>query len=208
MTDWTQWKVALPLGVCGEVSIRRMVKGPPSPLEEVRALYREMGRLVPEGEYTCLYRGEQVWMSDTPDEIRDQRGVLGAMSLPDVKSVLIGGLGLGISVKMALAQPHVERIDVVELDADVIQLVGEHYATDPRVHLHHADVLAIKWPVGTHWDVAWFDIWPSICTDNLDDMAKLNRSYARRTGWKQSWMEPTLRDMRRREALMPWGRYR
>ena len=205
---WEQWKVELPVGECGAVSIRRMVKAPPDELERVRAIFRDQGRLVPAGEYTALHRDGLLWMSDTPDEIRDQRGVLNAMSQPDTQSVLIGGLGLGISVKMALAQPHVERIDVVELDGDVLQLVGEHYATDPRVHLHHADVLSIKWPVGSQWDVAWFDIWPTICTDNLDDMAKLNRSYARRTGWKQSWMEAMLRDMRRQEARMPWAWYR
>lgn len=63
-------------------------------------------------------------------------------------------------------------------------------------------MLTIKWPTGTYWDVAWYDIWPEITSDNLEGMKRLHRSYGRRVGWQGSWarslIEADIRNEKRR----------
>lgn len=153
------------------------------------------------GTYTGLKLNGRLWMSDTDAEKRDHMPALHQMRNWEAKRVLINGLGLGMVLKAALTLEHVEHVDVVEIDERVINLVGPHYAKDPRVHLHHADAYeqATRWPAGTRWDVAWSDIWPDICTDNLKSMARLRRSYGRRTYWHDCWLRPELVAMQARD---------
>src|SRR5580698_3453620 len=46
--------------------------------------------------------------------------------------VLVTGLGLGCVVRGLLASPRIEHIDVVELDADILKIIGAEFATNPR----------------------------------------------------------------------------
>ena len=142
-------------------------------------------------------------MSDTPDEIRDLITPYLQFKEPWVSHVLINGLGLGVVLKMALAQPHVQHIDVVEIESDIIKLVAPSYE-DTRIHIHEADAFTITWPKGYGWSVAWHDIWPDICTDNLEGMGKLHRRYGRRVQWQGSWQREALQSLRRRERNMGW----
>lgn len=73
--------------------------------------------------------------------------------------VLITGLGLGCVVRGLLASPHIEHIDVVEIDADIIRVVGAEFVDNPRVTIHHGDALSYQFPDGTKWDCAWHDLW-------------------------------------------------
>lgn len=71
--------------------------------------------------------------------------------------VLKTGLGLGCVVRGLLANPAVEHVDVVEIDADVIRVCAGDLAHDPRVTIHHAD--AETWDfTGLRWDYAWHDL--------------------------------------------------
>ena len=152
---------------------------------------REMlhgGRQTRPGTYTSLRAGGTLWMSDTDAEKRDHMEALHQIRNWQAKRVLINGLGLGMVLAAALTFDHVEHVDVVEIDERVIRLVGPHYA-GPRVTIHHADAYeqTKNWPAGTRWDVAWHDIWPHLCEDNLAEMARLHRSYGRRVDWQGSW---------------------
>lgn len=71
--------------------------------------------------------------------------------------VLVTGLGLGCVVRGLLASPTVERVDVVEIDADIIRVVGAEFAGDPRITIHHGDALEFA-PEGARWDFAWHDL--------------------------------------------------
>jgi hypothetical protein len=72
--------------------------------------------------------------------------------------VLKTGLGLGCVVRGLLAKPEVEHVDVVEIDADIIRVIGAEFRDEPRVEIHHAD--ALTWDFGDRrWDCAWHDIW-------------------------------------------------
>lgn len=148
-----------------------------------RTALRFSPRSVPPGAYTRLvHAGRGLVMSDTPDERRDH--------VPFVARargrVLVNGLGLGMCVAAALAIPEVEHVTVVEADADVIALVGPHYA-GPRVTIVHCDAFAYAPPPRTRYDAVWHDIWDEICSDNLPGMIRLHRKYGRRAGWQGSW---------------------
>lgn len=151
-----------------------------------RIYYMLHGRDVPAGVYTRLKRGNSTIMSDTPSEIRDHfEPIFQAKELGG--KVLINGLGLGCILKAVLSFSNVTHVDVVELEQDVIDLVAPSYTFDQRVHIHRADAYDIQWAKGTVWNVAWHDVWDSICEDNLEGMAKLHRKYGRRVKWQGSW---------------------
>lgn len=154
------------------------------------------GGFVPVGDYTRLLHGWQIVMSDTRDEylthyefLQEARG-----------RVLVNGLGLGCALGAILTKPEVEHVDVVERSPEVLALVGPTFAADPRVNLIEADAYEQSkvWPRGTRWDVAWHDIWDTICADDLEGHAVLLRSYGRRCGWQQAWRHSELVSLRRR----------
>lgn len=153
------------------------------------------------GTYTALKINGALWMSDTDAEKKDHLPALWAMQSWEAKRVLINGLGLGMVLKAALAMDHVEHVDVVEIDERVINIIGPHYTKDSRVQIHHADAYEqmSRWPTGTRWDVGWSDIWLHASTDNLADMARLRRSYGRRTDWHDCWLRETLVSIQRKE---------
>jgi len=146
------------------------------------------GRGVPSGTYTRLMR-DNSWnnpmMSDTPAEIYDHLDSIYKIQELGGR-VLINGLGLGCILKAALSFPNVERVDVIELEQDIINLVAPSYP-DPRVHIYHEDAYEIKWAKTDRWSVAWHDIWANICEDNLKGMSKLHRKYGRKVTWQGSW---------------------
>jgi hypothetical protein len=103
-------------------------------------------------------------MSDTPAEIVEH-----ALALNNATgNVLITGLGLGCLPHALLSKPDVTRIDIIEIDPDVIELTGAYFI-DPRVHIHQgsaADLSAV--PADLRWDYAWHDIWSHISARNLN----------------------------------------
>lgn len=177
------------------------------------------GRGTRPGTYTRIDVDGRLWMSDTDAECRDHFapiqkakyasgagwGVEPEDHTPTGRG-LVNGLGLGCVVGAML--DWLDHVDVVEIDARVAELVGGWFETEypGRVTIHVDDAYTIKWPTGTEWDVAWHDIWPSLCTDNLVGMGKLHRRYGRRVRWQGSWGKELLQARRRRERDMPWHR--
>jgi hypothetical protein len=154
---------------------------------------------VPEGDYTRLIVGETLMMSDTNaercsnyDALSEARG-----------RMLIAGLGLGYVLVPILRKPEVTHVTVVELEPDVVDLV------EPAVRAHvpeARDKLAVvvgdifTWTPPEIYDTIYFDIWADICTDNLADITRLKRRFARRhRGWMGAWEEGHLRREARRE---------
>lgn len=195
----------LPEGESGHCKVEKFtVSEDDAKFGALRASITGRGRYVPAGTYTRLMVGNTLMMSDTPDELRDHfepvyqaRGVC-----------LVTGLGLGCVVKGMLEKRNedgshaVEKVIVVEIEEDVIKLVGEPLQEKygDRLELRHADALKYKAPRGERYDVVWHDIWPDICEDNLDTMATLHRKYGRRCDWQSSWQRPHLQWMRRQSG--------
>ncbi|KKM06731.1 hypothetical protein LCGC14_1741040 [marine sediment metagenome] len=187
-----EYKVDVPEGVSGDWEILKFTVKE----HDIRAIsYALQGRPVPPGIYTRLTKkGAFVpMMSDTPAEVRDHLYFIHKAT----GRCLINGLGLGVVLKAILAKPEVTHVDVVETEQDIINLVWPTYKNSNRVVLHHADAFTIEWPKGTWWDCAWHDIWPSICTDNLPEIAKLKRKYGRKVTYQAAWVEDELRYNRR-----------
>lgn len=157
------------------------------------------------GSYTVLRHAERgTVMSDLPAEL--------AGSLPVLRRargrVLVNGLGLGIVPACLLARRSVDHVDVVELDAELVELVlgddvaRRKWASDPRLTVRVGDAHNVSWPVGTTWDVAWHDIWDRVSPENLPSMARLHRRYARRARWQASWEQAECRAMARRGQIL------
>jgi hypothetical protein len=106
--------------------------------------------------------------------------------------VLVSGLGLGCVVRGLLASPAVEHVDVVELDPDVLRIVGAEFAGNPRVALHLGDARRIEWPAKARWDFAWHDIHSDEGFGHLQVLhAELIVRYAGRVTERQgAWMFP------------------
>lgn len=197
--------VDVPEGKSGNVTIERFeVTG--RSIQDLR--YELDGRGCKPGIYTMLKRNGQVWMSDTTAERRDHAYAALAIRSHGGR-VLIGGLGLGMILKVALLADNVTHVDVVELDQDVIRLVEGHYRkmaeeNGKTLTIHQDDVYRIKWPPNTKWEVAYFDVWADLCTDNLEEMSKLRRSYGRRAKWCDCWGRDILLSIRDRERNQGW----
>jgi len=147
------------------------------------------------GKYVRLTRQGKMYgplMSDTGMErytnlevVREARG-----------NVLIAGLGLGMILVPILAKPEVNAVTVIEIEPEVIELVvpqlqpvftDEEWA---KLLVINADILEWRPPARTKFDTIYFDIWPTVCDDNLEEMEKLHRSYGQRKNpgaWIGSW---------------------
>ena len=184
------WKVDVPEGTKGDWTVERFtVTDNNADVFNITQAWKPGGRHVLPGTYTrLLLRGsfDNPIMSDTHDETRDHRHFVHLAH----GDILIAGLGLGVVVQACLRKPSVQRVTVIELEQDVIDLVAPHYQDrfGDRFEVIHGDALTMKIKRGRTWDCAWYDIWPSICGDNLKDMHRLHRRFGRRVhDYQGSW---------------------
>jgi hypothetical protein len=156
-------------------------------------------RCVEPGTYTRLIRlPSTTVMSDTTAETRD----LLPLALDAKGEVLIAGLGLGIAIDLVMRDKDVKHVTVIEISQEIIDLVGDHFKNKygDRLTIINADILEWKAPKDVHYDYCWFDIWDNICSDNLKDMTKLKRKYAKKAERKGFWAEAGCLIAKRR-----WG---
>ena len=160
----------------------------------MRASMRPGARVfsVQPGRYKRLIHDSRgVVMSNTHMEVFTNRQAFAASK----GFVLINGLGMGMLLEAILAKPEVNRVRVVELDDDVLKLVGPHFSSDPRVELVHHDALTYKPPRGEQYDFVWHDIWDTITSDNLPQMKALTRKYRRPRSQAQACWSRELIDL-------------
>lgn len=125
--------------------------------------------------------------------------------------VLIAGLGLGMIVHGAMKKPEVKHVTVIEKSADVIGLVSPSLPPRPRkMAIIEADIFDWRPARGSLFDVIYFDIWPDRNGDNLTEIAKLHRSFARflnrdnPNAWMNSWYRDQLVYERARDRRNRW----
>lgn len=197
--NWRDYQVDIPEGCSGDWEVKRFeMTEAACRLANIRASFQAGGRgWIEPGHYTRLCHRGAIIMSDTPDEIQDH-----APAIDRAEGVCrVHGLGLGMVVEAMLRRPAVERVDVVELEQDVIDLVAptlqERHGS--RLRVIQGDVLQLK-PTSqeTGYNVIWHDIWPTLNFDNLPEMTMLHRRWVRRTAWQGSWGREWLRYMKRR----------
>jgi hypothetical protein len=152
------------------------------------------------------FRGEgrgETWMTNTAQEVLDHQHAFENAH----GRVLVHGLGLSCVVSGLLALEAVEHIDVVEMDPNVIALVGPAYADEERVTIHQGNCLTFPWPDSVRWNYVWHDIWATISDANLDEpeaaengitYEMLRDQFADRADMQGFWAEDVAKKMRRR----------
>lgn len=179
-------QVTVPEGSRGPWTVERFtVTEAAAKHEAMRAIFSGGRGCMRAGTYTALKHARRgTVMSDTHDEMRDHSAPVRMAR----GHVLINGLGIGVVLGAVLKKPEVTRVTVVELDPDVIALVGPHYACD-RLEIVNASAFDYQPPKGIRYGAVWHDIWDAICGDNLAEMTKLKRKYGRRADWQGCWAE-------------------
>lgn len=71
--------------------------------------------------------------------------------------VLVTGLGLGCVVRGLLASPQVEQITVVEIDRQILRIVGHEFKSNPRVRLVEGDAFTVQ--LRDRFNYAWHDLY-------------------------------------------------
>lgn len=152
------------------------------------------------GEYVKLSVDGELMMSDTNMErLTNDAFVKAARG-----DVMIAGLGIGLvleALREKCKTGEVTRIVVYEKYQDVIDLVAWRYKDLP-LEVRCADILEYKPAKGEMYDTIYFDIWPTICEENLNDIAKLHQRWKfrkRKGGYMDSWMCHYLRARRASE---------
>lgn len=208
-----EWLVDVPPYDANGVVVERFVIGERQAMvDKLRAAFnpQRSDRSIDPGTFTRLVVDRSIWMTDTPAEIRDQQAVDEAMAWRRGGSMLIAGLGLGVVLRRAIVTHYMSHIDVVEIDPRVIRAVGAHYLGLAREHgctlnLHCADIHEWRAPVGSWWDVGWFDIWETIKEGDMDEVRRLRNRFYRRLGWSGAWAQEERVAMRRRIRSGKWA---
>lgn len=120
----------------------------------------------------------ETWMSLTPHEIESQEAGL----LCAAGHTVIMGLGMGWIAVNAALNPAVQRITVVELDGDVINLFTEAGVLQQvppgirdKIRLVHAD--ALEWRPEEPIDFLFADIWRTLADAcALEDVRRMQRN--------------------------------
>lgn len=137
------------------------------------------------GRFVKLVQDGRIWMSNTSFEVKTHKGMLSAAR----GHVLVAGLGIGMATDALLRKPEVTHVTVVENSPDVLTLTGPIYENEPRVTLIEADIATWIPDPSLRFDLAWFDIWPSVDADNLPMMGALRRRYEPIVAQAMCWAE-------------------
>ena len=210
MLDW------LKEGKVGDWSIESFeVSESDASMYNLSQMFEGYSRPVRAGKYTRLNHAKRgIVMSDTPAELSDL--MMYKISLAEMARnkpecyVHISGLGLGITAYWALELGC--NVEVVELDPDLIELVGSQLKSkfNGKLNIIQADALEWKPPKGQQYHIVWHDIWDDLNTENLIEHTLLIRRFSRRVDWQGAWVHDWLirqrREERRQEKEMEWFR--
>jgi len=141
------------------------------------------------GEYVTLYMNGQVMMSDTQFEKRTCWEIVEKGH----GDILIAGLGIGVIVHNLLKKKEVKSITVIENNLDLIGIVEPKFK-HKKLTIIYDDIFKYKDKMqkDEKYDCIWFDIWPTMDTDNLVDIKKLHNMFKfklrrNRNHFMESW---------------------
>lgn len=158
------------------------------------------------GNYTRLVVDGTLMMSDTRMERLTNKHFIQEAN----GDVMIAGLGIGLVIRNIIDKPEVRSVTVYEKYQDVIELVGPKLQ-HPKLRIVQADILEYKPAKDELYDVIYFDIWPEISQDNLDDIRVLHNRWKNRLNranpkaFMDSWMKDYLRKERAKDNRSSWG---
>jgi len=97
----------------------------------------------------------------------------------------------------------IKKIVVVEKEQFVIDLIAPYFK-NKKIEIIQYDIFDYV-PI-QQFDCIYFDIWPSISEDNLEEIKKLHNKFKNRlnrenpNAWMNSWMKEHLQKEKRRES--------
>lgn len=153
------------------------------------------------GKYVRLHVNGQLMMSDTGMERKSNKTFINAAN----GRVLIAGLGIGLIVKNILYNPCVKEIVIIEKYQDVIDIVKPIFKSS-IVNIICADIFNYEMPKTEKFDTIYFDIWPEISEDNLEEMKTLHSKYRKHLNkdnpdkFMDSWMKDYLQKEKRKNS--------
>jgi hypothetical protein len=192
----------VPVGKLGVAEVRHVIVNEDDVLlNKMRALFQGgSAYYLPPGRYAQLFVDGTLVMSDTPMERRSNQEIAAKAH----GNILIAGLGLGMILHPIAVKEEVTSITVLEICPDVAHLIGRHIPAG--VEIVHADVFNWQPRPQQRFDTIYFDIWPDICVDNLEQMKILHRKAAHWRSGPDAYVNSWLRDHLRR--LKRAGRWR
>jgi spermidine synthase len=180
----------------------------PVETENYKITHRVMSKKFVENEkWKATFRGAQQWgevvgltpgtyvvltdknkhecvMSDTWMElISNERVIREAHG-----EVLLGGLGIGIIPYHLQFKKSVDKVTVVEVDAEIIEINKRAGLLNGKVEVIHADIFDWEPPKDKKWNIIFFDIWNNICSDNWEDMKTLTKKFKYKVDRNDNWM--------------------
>lgn len=173
----------------------------------LRALFNGNGGFdcVTAGKYVKLSVNNILMMSDTDMEKRTNYEFISNAK----GDVMIAGLGIGLilhNLEKKVKTGEVKSITVYEKYQDVIDLITPYYKHLP-ITVKCKDILNYLPPKEEIYDTIYFDIWPTIDTNNLKDIRILHnrwKFHKRQDGWMDSWVKQKLQNMKRDENRYYW----
>ena len=178
-----------------------------SKVYNLRSLFNGNGGFdcVTAGQYVELSVNNILMMSDTDMEKRTNYEFISNAK----GDVMIAGLGIGLilhNLEKKVKTGEVKSITVYEKYQDVIDLITPYYKHLP-ITVKCEDILNYLPPKEEIYDTIYFDIWPTINTDNLKDIKILHnrwKFHKRQDGWMDSWVKQKLQNMKREENRYYW----
>lgn len=190
-------KTNIPIGKIGDYEI---IKSSPTKQEAFISNIRAPYRPIYEGEIiTALKYHNKIIMSDTQGEMSEMWNIINEAH----GHVLIVGLGLGIILREIAKKKEVKKITVIEISREIIDLVWPNYIGKfgRKTEIIKADIFNWKPDKKAFYNIAYYDIWNNFCSDNLEEMKKLHRKFAKKTGYQESWGRYQCEQLRRKEAI-------
>lgn len=131
-------------------------------------------------------------MTNTPAEVID--------ILPFVEKasgdILIFGLGMGMVVQALLEKEDIKTITIVEIDHELIELVGFHYSSQSsKIKVIQGD--AFEYYDKNRYNAIWFDIWDTIDEENLQEMKRLKKRWSKNSPIRLCWSKKECRILQR-----------
>lgn len=118
----------------------------------------------------------QLWMSDTPSEIEDMQQMATSVQKKHTH-VLIAGLGMGILTTLVAQKENVQKVTVIEISPEVVEMVSPYLPDKEKVEIIVDDFREwIKQQEQSdlrQYDAVLLDIWGDISLDDLSDMVSL-----------------------------------
>ena len=185
--DSRYFKCEIPEAASGEWTVARFRDGAGEPTTDRRPRFAWRRP----GVYTVLRRGETVFMTDLYEEWWTQKSAIDEACRRG-GHILVTGLGLGMIVESMLrpSESAVEKVTVLELSPDVIQLTAPHLEArfGHRFEVIETDAFTWQPPAGARYSVGWHDIWPDPYGEVVaGEIARLEDRYRPFCDWQGSW---------------------